>query len=85
MAGFSSRARIKDIIVTSTGEKIAPGDLETAILADPLFAQAMVIGENRPYLAVLAVLDPEVWDREKRGLATNRSMPTYCSSGSHRP
>jgi long-chain acyl-CoA synthetase len=63
--------RIKDIIVTSTGEKIAPGDLETAILADPLFAQAMVIGENRPYLAVLAVLDPEAWEREKRGLADN--------------
>ena len=63
--------RIKDIIVTSTGEKIAPGDLETAILADPLFAQAMVIGENRPYLAVLAVLNPELWEREKRGLADN--------------
>jgi long-chain acyl-CoA synthetase len=63
--------RIKDIIVTSTGEKIAPGDLENAILADPLFAQAMVIGENRPYLAVLAVLDPDAWEREKRGLADN--------------
>ena len=40
--------RIKDIIVTSTGEKIAPADLETAILENPLFAHAMVIGENRP-------------------------------------
>lgn len=56
--------RIKDIIVTSTGEKIAPGDLETAILADPLFVQAMVIGEKRPYLSVLAVIDPQVWQRE---------------------
>src|SRR5579871_420062 len=63
--------RIKDIIVTSTGEKIAPGDLETAILADPLFAQVMVIGENRPYLAVLAVLNPEAWEREKGRLAEN--------------
>ena len=63
--------RIKDIIVTSTGEKIAPGDLETAILGDPLFAQAMVIGENRPYLAVLAVLNPEIWEREKSGLPEN--------------
>jgi long-chain acyl-CoA synthetase len=63
--------RIKDIIVTSTGEKIAPGDLETAIVGDPLFAQAMVIGENRPYLAVLAVLNQDIWEREKRGLADN--------------
>ena len=48
------KGRIKDIIVTSTGEKIAPADLELALQADPLFAQAIVIGENRPFLAVLA-------------------------------
>ena len=60
--------RIKDIIVTSTGEKVSPGDLETAILGDPLFANAMVLGENRPYLAVVTALDPEVWAREKRAL-----------------
>jgi long-chain acyl-CoA synthetase len=53
--------RIKEIIVTSTGEKIAPGDLELAITADPLFDQALVIGEGRPFLAVLAVLNPEQW------------------------
>jgi long-chain acyl-CoA synthetase len=61
--------RIKEIIVTSTGEKVSPGDLETAILADTLFANAMVLGENRPYLAVVAALDPEIWAREKRALA----------------
>ena len=60
--------RIKDIIVTSTGEKVSPGDLETAILADTLFANAIVLGENRPYLTVVAALDPEVWEREKRAL-----------------
>ena len=60
--------RIKDIIVTSTGEKVAPNDLENAILADPLFVHAMVIGENRPYLAVLVVLDQKQWDHERRGL-----------------
>lgn len=48
--------RIKDIIVTSTGEKVAPADLELAILADPLFEQVMIVGERRPYLSVLAVL-----------------------------
>ena len=60
--------RIKEIIVTSTGEKVSPGDLETAILADTLFANAMVLGENRPYLAVVAALDPEIWAREKKAL-----------------
>jgi long-chain acyl-CoA synthetase len=43
------KGRIKDIIVTSTGEKIAPVDLEAAIVSDPVFEQAMVLGEGRPY------------------------------------
>jgi long-chain acyl-CoA synthetase len=64
--------RIKDIIVTSTGEKIAPVDLETAIMSDPLFEQAMVLGEQRPFLAVLAVLNAQEWKRatERLGGAT---------------
>jgi long-chain acyl-CoA synthetase len=50
------KGRIKDIIVTSTGEKISPADLEQAISADPLFEQVMVIGEGRPFVAAIAVL-----------------------------
>jgi len=61
--------RIKDILVTSTGEKIAPVDLETAILADPLFEQVMVIGEQRPFLTALLVLNARAWEREQRKLA----------------
>ena len=51
------KGRIKDIIVTSTGEKVSPVDLEQAIEADPLFEQVMVIGEQRPFLAALAVVN----------------------------
>ena len=65
------KGRIKDIIVTSTGEKIAPADLELAIASDPLFAQAIVIGENRPFLAALAVLDVHHWEREAVALGLN--------------
>jgi long-chain acyl-CoA synthetase len=61
--------RIKDILVTSTGEKIAPADLETAIVADPLFEQAMVVGESRPFLAALVVLNAKAWESEKARLA----------------
>ncbi|WP_082908074.1 AMP-dependent synthetase/ligase [Bradyrhizobium neotropicale] len=63
--------RIKDILVTSTGEKIAPVDLETAILADPLFEQAMVIGEQRPFLTALVVLNAEAWEQERARIATS--------------
>jgi long-chain acyl-CoA synthetase len=51
------KGRIKDIIVTSTGEKVSPVDLEQAIGADPLFEQVMVLGEQRPFIAALAVVN----------------------------
>lgn len=63
--------RIKEIIVTSTGEKIAPGDLETAIIADPLFEQAFVIGDNRPFIAAFVVLEPGRW----KALAAELGVP----------
>jgi long-chain acyl-CoA synthetase len=53
--------RIKEIIVMSNGEKIPPGDMEIAILHDPLIDQVMIFGEAHPYLVALAVLNPEVW------------------------
>ena len=52
------KGRIKEIIVTSTGEKIPPADLEQAIETDPLFEQVMAVGEDRPYIACLAVINP---------------------------
>ena len=53
--------RIKDILVLSNGEKIPPGDMESAILLDPLFEQVMVVGEGRPYLTALLVLNDDHW------------------------
>ncbi len=47
--------RAKDIIVLSSGEKVAPADVERAILADTAFEQALVVGEGRGDLALLAV------------------------------
>ncbi|WP_338057539.1 long-chain fatty acid--CoA ligase [Sulfuriflexus mobilis] len=55
------RGRLKEIIVMSTGEKTPPADLELAITLDPLFEQAMVVGEGRPYLGALLVLNPDAW------------------------
>jgi len=60
--------RVKEIIVTSTGEKIAPADLEQAITADPLFEQAWVLGEGRPYLACVVVLQAVQWKTFAAGL-----------------
>lgn len=57
------RGRLKEILVTSTAEKIAPADLEAALTEDPLFHQAMVVGEGKPYLAALIVLDRQGWQQ----------------------
>ena len=53
--------RIKDIIVLANAEKVPPQDMETAICADPLFDQAMIVGEARPFLSALIVLSEEEW------------------------
>jgi long-chain acyl-CoA synthetase len=53
--------RLKDIIVLSNGEKVSPADMELALASDPLFEQVLVVGEGRPYLTALVVLNPERW------------------------
>ena len=55
--------RLKDILVMSNGEKIPPVDMEEAIKLDPAFDNAVIVGEAKPYLAALVVLNPEQWFR----------------------
>ncbi|MFW2365117.1 MAG: AMP-dependent synthetase/ligase [Desulforhopalus sp.] len=54
--------RLKDIIVLSNGEKVAPADMEMAISTDPLFEHNLVLGEGRPFLTLLAVLNRQLWE-----------------------
>lgn len=65
--------RIKDILVLANGEKVPPAELEAAILEDPVFEQAMVVGEGKPYLAALVVVNIEVWQAiaEREGLTSS--------------
>lgn len=55
--------RIKDIIVLANGEKVSPTDMEMSITGDPLFSQVMIIGEGRPFLTALAVLNEGRWKK----------------------
>jgi long-chain acyl-CoA synthetase len=72
--------RLKEIIVLSTGEKVPPGDMETAILRDPLFEQVMVIGEGRPFLGALAVLNADEWQRLAAAHGIDAPGPDLCAS-----
>ena len=55
--------RIKDILVLSNGEKIPPADMELAICLAPEIEQALIVGEGKPYLSAILVLNPEEWKR----------------------
>lgn len=57
------RGRKKEILVTSTGEKVPPADMESVIMMDPLVDQAMIVGEGKPYLAALLILNVEEWEK----------------------
>jgi len=74
------KGRIKDIIVTSTGEKISPGDLEQAIAGDPLFEQAMVVGEQRPFIAAIAVLNRSMVEDKARELGIGGKIEGVLAS-----
>ncbi len=72
--------RLKEIIVLANGEKVPPADMEMAITADPLFEQAMVVGDNRPYLTALVVLEPEQWKVFAGQLGVDPDSPDACNS-----
>src|SRR5438270_3976285 len=48
--------RKKDILVTAGGKNVAPQNLENALKTHPIVSQALVVGDRRPYIAVLITL-----------------------------
>ncbi|MDR3467562.1 MAG: AMP-dependent synthetase/ligase [Xanthobacteraceae bacterium] len=55
------RGRLTEMIVLSIGEKVNPNVVEAKITRDPLFAQAIVVGNRRPHLVAIVVLDTAIW------------------------
>ena len=51
--------RKKDLIITAGGKNIAPQELENRIKVHSLISQAVVIGDQRPFLTALVTLDEE--------------------------
>jgi len=52
--------RKKELIITAGGKNISPANIEALLKAHPLIGQACAIGDNRPYLVGLIVLDGQV-------------------------
>ena len=51
--------RKKELIITAGGKNISPANLEAELKMIPLVGQACVVGEQRPFVAALVVLDPD--------------------------
>ncbi|MGI5175311.1 AMP-dependent synthetase/ligase [Dactylosporangium sp. CA-152071] len=52
--------RKKELIITSSGKNISPAQIENLLRVSPLIGQAVTIGDRRPYITALIVLDEEV-------------------------
>ena len=51
--------RIKDIIITAGGKNITPSEIENQLKFSPYISDAVVVGDNRPYLTCLVMIDQE--------------------------
>ncbi|MGJ9372204.1 AMP-dependent synthetase/ligase [Nesterenkonia sp. CF4.4] len=62
--------RKKEILVTAAGKNVSPAQLEDLMRSDAIVSQAVVVGDNRPFVAALITLDEETLPQwlERKGL-----------------
>ncbi|WP_326638132.1 AMP-dependent synthetase/ligase [Streptosporangium sp. NBC_01755] len=72
--------RQKEIIVTAAGKNVAPAPMEDHIRAHPLISQAMVVGDDRPFVAALITLDAEALEQWKAANGRTDADLTALSS-----
>jgi long-chain acyl-CoA synthetase len=51
--------RMKDIIITAGGKNITPSEFENALKFSPYITDAVLIGDKRPFLTVIVMIDLE--------------------------
>jgi long-chain acyl-CoA synthetase len=69
--------RKKEIIVTAGGKNVAPAVLEDRMRAHPLVSQCIVVGDRRPFVAVLVTIDEEAFP----GWKANKGKPAAATVG----
>ena len=74
------RGRLKDVIVLSIGEKINPNVVEAELTRDPLFEQAVVVGNRRPFLTAVIVLNAESWKLFAANKGLDSQQPNHAAS-----
>ncbi|TQM33553.1 AMP-dependent synthetase/ligase [Nocardia bhagyanarayanae] len=73
--------RKKELIINEGGKNIAPSNIENAMkAASSLIGQAVAIGDAKPYIAALIVLDPDVAALRAKELgATDADLATLAA------
>ena len=56
---FRITDRMKDIIITAGGKNVTPSEFENELKFSPYITDAVVIGDKRPYLTVIIMIDQE--------------------------
>ena len=51
--------RMKDIIITAGGKNVTPSEIENQLKFSPYVTDAVVVGDKRPYLTCLVMIDHE--------------------------
>lgn len=67
--------RKKEVIVTAGGKNVSPATLEDPVRSDPLVGQIVVVGDQRPFIAALITLDPEMLRSWLQQHGENPDMP----------
>jgi long-chain acyl-CoA synthetase len=73
------RGRLKELLALSTGEKVAPAEIEAAILRDPLFEHALVVGDGKPFLAAVVALNRDGWEKLAAAVAVPAAEPASAA------
>jgi len=56
---FRITDRMKDIIITAGGKNVTPSEIENELKFSPYITDAVLIGERRPYLTALVMIDQD--------------------------
>lgn len=68
---FRITDRMKDIIITAGGKNVTPSELENELKFSPYITDAVVVGDKRPYLTCIVMIDQENVEK----FAQDRDIP----------
>ncbi|MCM3895526.1 long-chain fatty acid--CoA ligase [Gordonia sputi] len=73
--------RKKELIVTAGGKNVSPSGLEDVLRSAPLVSQAVVVGDQKPFISALITIDPEAFPgwKERMGLPADADVASLMN------